>query len=70
MMAKKKKPYNLLRKQPYNPPYNPPIILPDDNSVIPSMTAKQFNELQEELDIEYFNDLQDLIEKLKKEHDE
>lgn len=53
----KRKPYKLLRHSPY--------ILPNDNSVIPSMTAKRFNEMKEEEDAEYGMKLLELINRLR-----
>lgn len=53
----KRKPYNLLRHEPY-------ILPSNSNKVIPSMTAKRFNEMKEEEDAEYGMKLQELINRL------
>ena len=42
-----------------------PYILPSNNAVIPSMTAKRFNEMKEEEDAEYGMKLQELINRLR-----
>lgn len=61
----KRKPYNLLRYDPY-------ILPSNENKAIPSMTSERFNQLQEDLEIERQEYELELIQKLleRKEQDE